>query len=115
MTNTTRSEGLCALKPKQQAIVDLLTVKKTATPRMVRSLLCCGIKEAYDRLKRLSMAGITKNVGKRRKPEYRLVFGWEKRIKPAPVAHEVEPVADVCRENWKGYHVHKIFGSAKHV
>lgn len=114
MTINTRSKGLCALKPKQQTIVDYLTVKKIATPRIVRSLLSCDIKEAYDRLKRLSMAGITKNVGKRRKPEYRLVFGWEKRIKPAPIVHEVESVADVCRENWKGYHVHKIFGSAKH-
>lgn len=113
MTNNTRSEGLCALKPKQQAIVDLLTVKKTATPRMVRSLLSCDIKEAYDRLKRLSMAGITKNVGKRHKPEYRLVFDWKKRIKPEPLVRVIKPIADVCRENWQGYQVHKIIGSAQ--
>lgn len=101
------------LKPKQQAIVDFIAARKTATPRMVRRLLSCGIKEAYDRLKRLSMAGIARNVGKKRQPEYRLIFGWEKRVKAPRFRRVVKPVAQVCRENWKGYQVHKIIGSTQ--
>ena len=113
MTRIRRSKGVSVLNPKQQAIVDFLTASKKATPQMVRQLLSCDIKEAYDRLKRLAISGIAENVGKKHKPEYRLVFGWEKRIKPAPIVREVKPVADVCRENWKGYQIHKGFGSAQ--
>ncbi|WP_437889326.1 hypothetical protein [Phytobacter sp. V91] len=101
------------LKPKQQAIVDFMAAQKTVSPRQVRRLLACDIKEAYDRLKRLAMAGIARNVGKKRQPEYCLIFGWEKRIKPAPVVRVVKPVAQVCRENWQGYQIHKIIGSAQ--
>ncbi|MCK6677644.1 hypothetical protein [Enterobacter asburiae] len=101
------------LKPKQQAIVDFLTVSKKATPQMVRQLLSCDIKEAYDRLKRLAISGITENVGQKYRPEYSLVCDWETRIKPAPVERVVKPVAKVCRENWQGYQIHKIFGSAQ--
>jgi hypothetical protein len=50
MTINTCSKGLCALKPKQQTIVDYLTVQKIATPRIVHNLLSCDIKVAYGHL-----------------------------------------------------------------
>ncbi|WP_313105289.1 hypothetical protein [Pseudescherichia vulneris] len=117
------------LKPKQKAIVDFIEANGPATPRQIRKLLGCDIREAYDRLKRLGMAGIVKNIGKPKHPEYQLVQRWQekiKRTKPAPSAPKSKPpakvvqpapagpsIADVCRQNWQGYKIHKIFGSAR--
>jgi len=136
------------LKPKQKAIVDFIETNGPATPRQIRRLLGCDIREAYDRLKRLRMAGLVKNIGKPQHPEYELVQCWQEKIKgskPAPAAKAKPPakgakapaakpkppakakrpakalqpaparpsIADVCRQNWQGYEIHKIFGSAR--
>lgn len=119
------------LKPKQKAIVEFIEANGPATPRQIRKLLGCDIREAYDRLKRLRMAGIVKNIGKPKHPEYQLVQRWREKIKrtrpaPAAVAAKAKPpakaaqpapagpsIADVCRQNWQGYEIHKIFGSAR--
>ncbi|POT99533.1 hypothetical protein C3369_16435 [Escherichia sp. ESNIH1] len=116
------------LKPKQKTIVDFIETNGPATPRQIRKLLGCDIREAYDRLKRLRMAGLVKNIGKPQHPEYELVQCWQEKIKgfkPAPAAKAkplskaVQPapagpsIADVCRQNWQGYKIHKIFGSAR--
>ncbi|GAL60334.1 hypothetical protein EV102420_36_00090 [Pseudescherichia vulneris NBRC 102420] len=118
------------LKPKQRAIVDFIETNGPATPRQIRKLLGCDIREAYDRLKRLRMAGIVKNIGKPKHPEYQLVQRWQEKIKrtrpaPAAPAAKAKPpakaakapaapsIADVCRQNWQGYEIHKIFGSAR--
>ncbi len=118
------------LKPKQKAIVDFIAANGPATPRQIRKLLGCDIREAYDRLKRLRMAGIVKNIGKPKHPEYQLVQRWQEKItrtRPAPVAPAAKAkppakaapapsgpsIADVCRQNWQGYEIHKIFGSAR--
>lgn len=118
------------LKPKQKAIVDFIEVNGPATPRQIRKLLGCDIREAYDRLKRLRMAGIVKNIGKPKHPEYQLLQRWQEKItrtRPAPAAPAVKAkppakaapapsgpsIADVCRQNWQGYEIHKIFGSAR--
>lgn len=117
------------LKPKQKAIVEFIEVNGPATPRQIRKLLGCDIREAYDRLKRLRMAGIVKNIGKPKHPEYQLMQRWQEKIKrtrPAPAAAKAKPpaeavqpapaapsIADVCRQNWQGYKIHKIFGSAR--
>ncbi|WP_336852805.1 hypothetical protein [Pseudescherichia vulneris] len=119
------------LKPKQKAIVEFIETNGPVTPRQIRTLLGCDIREAYDRLKRLGMAGIVKNIGKPKHPEYQLVQRWQEKIKrtrPAPAApaskakppaKAVQPapaapsIADVCRQNWQGYKIHKIWGSAR--
>lgn len=118
------------LKPKQKAIVDFIETNGPATPRQIRKLLGCDIREAYDRLKRLRMAGIVKNIGKPKRPEYQLVQRWQEKItrtRPAPAAPAAKAkppakaakapaapsIADVCRQNWQGYKIHKIFGSAR--
>ncbi|WP_312269909.1 hypothetical protein [Pseudescherichia sp.] len=117
------------LKPKQKAIVEFIEANGPATPRQIRKLLGCDIREAYDRLKRLRMAGIVKNIGKPKHPEYQLMQRWQEKIKrtrPAPAAAKAKPpaeavqpapaapsTADVCRQNWQGYKIHKIFGSAR--
>jgi len=119
------------LKPRQKDIVEFIEANGPATPRQIRKLLGCDIREAYDRLKRLRMAGIVKNIGKPKHPEYQLVQRWQEKItrtRPAPAApaakvkpsaEAVQPapagpsIADVCRQNWQGYEIHKIFGSAR--
>ena len=116
------------LKPKQKTIVDFIEANGPATPRQIRKLLGCDIREAYDRLKRLRMAGIVKNIGKPKHPEYQLLQRWQEKItrtrpapaaKAKPAAKAVTPapagpsIADVCRQNWQGYEIHKIFGSAR--
>lgn len=101
------------LKPEQRAIVDFLAREKSISTRQVRSLLGCDIKEAYDRLKRLALAGIVKNVGKPRHPEYRLTHRWRSRVAPAACRSVPRTAADFCREKWQGYQIHKIFGSAQ--
>lgn len=101
------------LKPEQRAIVEFLVREKSISTRQVRSLLGCDIKEAYDRLKRLALAGIVKNVGKPHHPEYRLTHRWRSRVAPAACPSATKTVAQICREKWQGYQVHKIFGSAQ--
>lgn len=102
------------LKPKQKAIVKFIETNGPATPRQIRKLLGCDIREAYDRLKRLGMAGIVKNIGKPKHPEYQLVQRWQEKIKrPKPRIPAAPSAADVCRQNWQGYEIHKIFGSAR--
>ncbi len=102
------------LKPKQKAIVEFIEANGPATPRQIRKLLGCDIREAYDRLKRLRMAGIVKNIGKPKHPEYQLVQRWQEKIKQPKQQRTAAPsVADICRQNWQGYKIHKIFGSAR--
>lgn len=101
------------LKPKQKAIVEFIEANGLATPRQIRTLLSCDIREATDRLNRLRRAGIVKNIGKPRHPEYRLVQRWRTKVKAPVYPAQVQAVTDVCRENWQGYQVHKIFGSAR--
>ncbi|POU03503.1 hypothetical protein C3369_06660 [Escherichia sp. ESNIH1] len=102
------------LKPKQKAIIEFIEANGTATPRQIRKLLACDIREAYDRLKRLGMAGIIKNIGKPKHPEYQLVQRWQAKIKQSKPTKQAAPsVAEVCRQNWQGYEIHKIFGSAR--
>lgn len=87
------------LKPEQRAIIEFLAREKSVSTRQVRSLLGCDIKEAYDRLKRLALAGIVKNVGKPRHPEYRLTHRWRSRVVPAALPPVPRTTADICRQN----------------
>jgi hypothetical protein len=60
------------------------------------------------------MAGIVKNIGKPKHPEYQLVQRWQEKIKQPKQRLPAAPsAADACRQNWQGYKIHKIFGSAR--
>lgn len=83
------------------------------TPRKVRQLLSCNSKKACRLLEHLVSVGAVKNIGQRRHPIYVMQPGGETRIKPVTVVRQKPSIADVCRQNWQGYQIHKIFGSAR--
>lgn len=83
------------------------------TPCQVRQLLSCNSKKACRLLEHLVSVGAVKNIGQRRHPVYVMQPGGETRIKPIPVASKKPGIAEVCRQNWQGYQIHKIIGSAR--
>lgn len=107
-----------SLKPTQMLIVEFIAKNGQATPRQICSLLGCDSREANDRLKRLCASGIVKNIGKTRQPEYRLLQNWRSKVKPAKPARqpaEQRTIAEVCRQQWQGYVIHRIFGAGGRV
>ncbi len=82
------------------------------TPRQVRRLLVCDSKKACRLLEHLVAVGAVKNIGQRHHPVYVMQPGGESRIKPIRVARHKPGIADLCRQNWRGYQIHKIIGSA---
>lgn len=105
-----------SLKPTQMQIVEFIAANGQATPRQICTLLSCNSREANDRLNGLRKSGIVKNVGKFRQPEYRLLQNWRSKVKPAKPARqpaEKITIADICRQHWQGYAIHRIFGSAR--
>ena len=83
------------------------------TPRQVRQLLGCNSKKACRLLEHLVSVGAVKNIGKPRHPVFVMQPGGESRIKPISVARQNPVITEVCRQNWQGYQIHKIFGSAR--
>jgi hypothetical protein len=83
------------------------------TPRQVRQLLNCNSKKACRLLEHLVSVGAVKNIGQLRHPVYVMQPGGETRIKPIPVTRKKPGIAEVCRQNWQGYQIHKIIGSAR--
>ncbi|MDS1916088.1 hypothetical protein QSI79_22630 [Enterobacter asburiae] len=104
------------------------------TPREVRQLLGCGCKKAHRLLEHLVLVEAIKNVGKPYHPVYELQAGGETRIKPVrlkvkkprikkvavkartrpePQVRHTPKITAICRQNWQGYQIHKIFGSAR--
>lgn len=120
------------------AIVDYLREHQTITPRQVQALLGCDCKKSHNLLLHLILRSVVLHTGESHHPIFTLLPGGEaniKRPKPAirpapaapaapaakakPPAKAEQPVpaapsiADVCRQNWQGYEIHKIFGSAR--
>jgi len=114
------------------AIVDFLRENQTVTPRQVQALLGCNCKKAHNLLLHLIRRSVVLRAGEPHHPVFTLVPGGELNIKrpkpaapPAPAAKAKPPakavtpapsgpsIADVCRQNWQGYKIHKIFGSAR--
>ncbi|AVR03740.1 hypothetical protein RJ492_000520 [Pluralibacter gergoviae] len=98
-------------------IVTAMRERGEITPREVRALVGCDSKKANRLLEHLVRAGVVSNVGLLYHPVYRLRRGDInlKPIKPAtekPSRQRVS-ITEQCRQNWQGYQVHKIFGSAK--
>lgn len=101
-------------------IVDYLRENKTVTPRQVQTLLGCDCKKAHNLLLHLNRRSVVLRTGEPHHPIFTLLPGGEaniKRPKPAALPAPAKPVAlsvyDVCRQNWQGYEIHKIFGSAR--
>lgn len=101
-------------------IVHYLKAHPTITPRQVKRLLGCDCRKANDLVKYLHQRGVVANVGKHRHPEYRLKHNGERKIRPLPekgepviACDQVNKVTEICRQNWAGYQIHKIFGSAR--
>lgn len=101
-------------------VVHFLKVHPTITPRQVKRLLGCDCRKANDLLNYLHQRSVVANVGKHRHPEYRLKHNGELKIQPLPEKTsparpciQERKITDICRQNWSGYEIHKIFGSAR--
>lgn len=101
-------------------IVHYLKAHPTITPRQVKRLLGCDCRKANDLLNYLHQRGVVANVGKHRNPEYRLKHNGELKIQPlrekaeqASSCAQVNVITDICRQNWTGYQIHKIFERAR--
>ncbi|WP_318372830.1 hypothetical protein [Enterobacter sp.] len=100
----------------QLAVIAFLEQHRSTTPRRLARELGWDNKHTHNILGRLTRIGLIKNIGKPAHPENRLVQRWQAKIKPdAPAKKKcaAPPMATVCRENWQGYQIHKILGSAR--
>ena len=99
------------------AIVDYLRENQTVTPRQVQTLLGCDCKKAHNLLLHLIRRSVVLRTGEPHHPVFTLLPGGEvniKRPKPAVLPPPAAPtMAEACRQNWQGYEIHKIFGSAR--
>ncbi|EPK3898092.1 TPA: hypothetical protein QCI70_001081 [Enterobacter ludwigii] len=67
-------------------------------------------------LELLVSASAVKNIGQPRHLVFVMQLGGDKRNKPLQVVlveRQQPNIADVCRQSWQGYQIHKIFGSAR--
>lgn len=95
------------------AIVDYLRENQTITPRQVQTLLGCDCKKSHNLLLHLARKAVVKREGESRHPVYTLLPGQEPDIKRLKEIEVKNAVAYVSRQNWQGYLIHKIFGSAR--
>jgi len=96
------------------AIVDYLRENQTVTPRQVQALLGCDSKKAHNLLLHLIRRSVVRRTGEPHHPVFTLLPGGEENIKRfKPAATAAPSVTDICRQNWQGYEIHKIFGSAR--
>lgn len=102
------------------AIVDYLRENQAITPRQVQTLLGCDCKKAHNLLLHLIRRSVVLRTGEPHHPVFTLLPSGEANIKrpkpaalPAPAKPVAPSVADVCRQNWQGYEIHKIFASAR--
>lgn len=119
------------------AIVEFLHENQTVTPRQVQALLGCDCKKAHNLLLHLIRRSVVLRTGESHHPVFTLLPGGELNIKrpkpaappapakPAASAAKAKPpakaakapaapsIVDVCRQNWQGYEIHKIFGRAR--
>lgn len=100
----------------QLAIIEFLKQDKVATARRIRKEMGWDNKHTHNIIGRLMRIGVIRNIGCPRHPQYRLVQRWQAKVappKPAKTQPEPQPVTQICRQNWQGYHIHKVFGSAR--
>jgi hypothetical protein len=100
----------------QIAVIDLLKQDKVATARRIRKQMGWDNKHTHNIIGRLLRIGVITNTGCPHHPQYRLVQRWQTKVVPQKSAGpqpEQQSVTQICRQNWQGYEIHKIFGSAR--
>ncbi|WP_045443256.1 helix-turn-helix domain-containing protein [Citrobacter sp. S-77] len=98
----------------QQAVIRYLLDNGEATPRELADVLGVPNKKIHNLLQNMQRYGRLEREGKK----YRLAPSWQEKVCIAKSALErqTEPksvAVQECRRNWKGYQVHKIFGSSR--
>lgn len=98
----------------QQAVIRYLLERGEATPRELADVLGVANKKIHNLLQNMQRYGRIEREGKK----YRLARNWQEKIcvaKPLPERQPATKCVAVqeCRRNWKGYQVHKIFGSSR--
>lgn len=105
------------LRSKDQlAVIAFLETNKIASVLKLGRQMGWSNKHTHAITGRLIRIGVLKNVGKPGKPLYRLVQRWQTKVR-LPEQNQPAPqpllITDVCRQNWQGYQIHKIFGGAR--
>lgn len=98
----------------QQAVIRHLLENGETTPRELADALGVTNKKIHNLLQNMQRYGRLEREGKK----YRLVPNWQEKICTAKPLPERQPATksiamQECRRNWKGYQVHKIFGSSR--
>jgi len=100
----------------QLAVIEFLKQDRVATARRIRKEMGWDNKHTHNIIGRLLRLGVITNIGSPHHPQYRLVQRWQAKVappKPAKPQPEQQSMAQICRQNWQGYHIHRIFGSAR--
>ena len=82
----------------QQKIIAFLQEHKTASGRQLAEVLGRDSRFAWNILMGLLRREILSHSGNGERRKLRLALNWQDKV---------------CRQNWQGYQVHQIFGSAK--
>jgi DNA-binding Lrp family transcriptional regulator len=110
------TKGINMNSENHQKVINFLKENKRATARQLAKVLDRDSTGAWNILMHLLRKGIIRRCGTVKFPEMRLAQGWESKVcrRKTPSRHQRarQAVADVCRKNWQGYGIHKIFGSA---
>ncbi|KHE07943.1 winged helix-turn-helix transcriptional regulator [Citrobacter braakii] len=98
----------------QQAAIRYLLENGEATPRELADALGVSNKKIHNLLQNMQRYGRLNREGKK----YRLADNWQEKICIArAVTERPTPPKTVavqeCRRNWRGYQIHKIFGSSR--
>lgn len=98
----------------QQAAIRYLLENGEATPRELADALGVTNKKIHNLLQNMQRYGRLSREGKK----YRLAPNWQEKVCIAKSVLERQTApksvaVQECRRNWKGYQVHKIFGSSR--
>lgn len=101
----------------QQKIIAFLLEHKTASGRQLAKVLGRDSQSTWNILMHLLRREILTHSGTGERRKLRLALNWQDKVchrKTEPRRKPVTPaITEVCRQNWQGYQVHQIFGSAK--
>lgn len=101
----------------QQKIIAFLQEHKTASARQLAKVLERDSQSTWNILMHLLRREVITHCEAEGRRALKLTPNWEGKIchrKAAPRRKPVPPaITEVCRQNWQGYQVHQIFGSAK--
>jgi hypothetical protein len=101
----------------QQKVIAFLREHKTASGRQLAKVLGRDSQSTWNILAHLLRREIIAHCEAEGHRGLKLTPNWESRICHRKTETRRKPVTpaitEVCRQNWQGYKVHQIFGSAK--